>query len=244
VNVQVFVLLPPLEQAPDQITSRSVVARGVIDVPTLKDAEPLLPTRTLIPAGVDVTRSPLRPVAFNVSVAVCGAGVSVSVVDRVTSPALAVIVTAVDVVTALVAIANVALVPPPVRGRTGRPPRDANTRRPAAGEGSLMNAIQKRTTADPATRFSSERLDAVFVVLGGKSRRQAWHLAAAPWPARSRRPTSCGRVGSAASRLASHASGDASHAVGTRRPLPASSSFCCRRSDAWDDGQRLRNTAA
>ena len=44
VNVQVFVLLPPLEQAPDQMTSRSFVARSVIAVPTVNDAEPLLPT--------------------------------------------------------------------------------------------------------------------------------------------------------------------------------------------------------
>ena len=72
VNVQVFVLLPPLEQAPDQMTSRSFVARSVIAVPTANDADPLLPTATLIPVGVDVTRSPLRPVAVTVRVAVCG----------------------------------------------------------------------------------------------------------------------------------------------------------------------------
>jgi hypothetical protein len=72
VKVHVFVLFPPLEQAPDQMTSRSFVARSVIAVPTVNDAEPLLPTGTSIPAGVDVTRSPLRPVAVTVSVAVCG----------------------------------------------------------------------------------------------------------------------------------------------------------------------------
>jgi hypothetical protein len=72
VNVQVFVLFPPLEHAPDQMTSRSFVARSVIAVPTAKDAEPVLPTATLIPVGVDVTRSPPRPVAVTVSVAVCG----------------------------------------------------------------------------------------------------------------------------------------------------------------------------
>lgn len=69
VNVQVFVLLPPLEQAPDQMTSRSFVARSVIAVPMANDAEPVLPTATLMPAGVDVTRSPPRPVAVTVSVA-------------------------------------------------------------------------------------------------------------------------------------------------------------------------------
>lgn len=72
VNVQVFVLLPPLEHAPDQMTSRSFVARSVIAVPTANDAEPLLPTATLMPAGLEVTRSPPRPVAVTVRVAVCG----------------------------------------------------------------------------------------------------------------------------------------------------------------------------
>jgi hypothetical protein len=112
VNVQVFVLFPPLEQAPDQKTSRSFVARSVIAVPMANDAEPVLPTATLIPVGVDVTRSPLRPVAVTVRVAVCCGGVTVRIAVRVIPPALAVIVTGVDTVTALVAIAKVALVDP------------------------------------------------------------------------------------------------------------------------------------
>jgi hypothetical protein len=82
--VHVFVLFPPLEQAPDQIASRPFVTLKVIDVPTLNDADPVLPTFTLIPAGLDVTRSPLRPVAVTVSVAVCPGGFTVSVVVRVT----------------------------------------------------------------------------------------------------------------------------------------------------------------
>jgi hypothetical protein len=112
VNVQVFVLFPPLEHAPDQMTSRSFVARSVIAVPMANEAEPLLPTLTLMPAGLEVTRSPPRPVAVTVSVAVCGGGVTVRVAVRVVPPALAVIVTGVDAVTALVAIAKVALVAP------------------------------------------------------------------------------------------------------------------------------------
>jgi hypothetical protein len=72
VNVQVFVLFPPLEHAPDQMTSRLFVALSVIVVPVANDADPLLPTATLMPAGFDVTRSPPRPVAVTVSVAVCG----------------------------------------------------------------------------------------------------------------------------------------------------------------------------
>ena len=69
VKVQVLVLLPPLEQAPDQITSRPLVALSVIEVPTANDADPVLPTSTLIPAGFEVIRSPLRPVAVTVKVA-------------------------------------------------------------------------------------------------------------------------------------------------------------------------------
>jgi hypothetical protein len=68
VNLHVFVFLPALEQAPDQITSRLFVALSVIDVPVANDADPVLPTATLIPAGLDDTRSPLRPVAVTVSV--------------------------------------------------------------------------------------------------------------------------------------------------------------------------------
>ena len=67
--MQVFVLLPPLEQAPDQTASRSFETLSVMDVPVVNDADPVLPTATLIPAGLDVTRSPLRPLAVTVSVA-------------------------------------------------------------------------------------------------------------------------------------------------------------------------------
>jgi hypothetical protein len=68
VNVHVFRLLPPLEQAPDQIASRPFDTLSVIEVPVVNDAEPVLPTATLIPAGVDVTRSPVRPVTVTVNV--------------------------------------------------------------------------------------------------------------------------------------------------------------------------------
>jgi len=70
VNVQLFVLFPPLEQAPDQIASRPFETLSVIAVPVENDADPVLPTATLIPAGLEVTRSPLRPVAVTLSVAV------------------------------------------------------------------------------------------------------------------------------------------------------------------------------
>jgi hypothetical protein len=69
VNVQLFALFPPLEQAPDQVASRPFVTFSVIAVPVVNDADPVLPTLTSMPAGLDVMRSPLRPVAVTVSVA-------------------------------------------------------------------------------------------------------------------------------------------------------------------------------
>ena len=69
VNVHVLVLFPPVEHAPDQIASLPFETLSVIDVPVVNDAEPELPTATLMPAGLEVTRSPLRPVALTVSVA-------------------------------------------------------------------------------------------------------------------------------------------------------------------------------
>jgi len=86
VKRQVRVLLPPLEQAPDQIVSRPSVALSVITVPLVKLAEPVLPTGTLIPAGLDVMRSPLRPLAVTVSVTAAPAGFTVSVAERVAPP--------------------------------------------------------------------------------------------------------------------------------------------------------------
>ena len=69
VNVQLRCLLPPLEQAPDQIASRPFETLSVIDVPEANDAEPLLPVETLMPVGLDMIRSPLRPLAVTVNVA-------------------------------------------------------------------------------------------------------------------------------------------------------------------------------
>ena len=86
VNVHVLVLLPLLEQAPDQIASRPLVTLNVIDAPAGNDAEPVVPTVTLIPAGLDVTRSPLRPVAVSVNVAACESGFTVNVAVRVAPP--------------------------------------------------------------------------------------------------------------------------------------------------------------
>jgi hypothetical protein len=84
VNVHVRCLLPPLEQAPDQIASRPLVTLSVIDVPAANDADPVAPTLTLMPAGLDVTRSPLRPVAVTVNVTPTPGGVTVRAAVRVT----------------------------------------------------------------------------------------------------------------------------------------------------------------
>ena len=89
VKVHVLVLLPPLEHAPDHTASRPFVTLSVTASPVENEAEPLDPTATLIPAGFDVTRSPDRPVAVSVSVAVCDAGVTVRAAVRVDPPALA-----------------------------------------------------------------------------------------------------------------------------------------------------------
>ena len=84
VNVQVRRFSPPLEHAPDQIASRPLVTLSVIDVPALNVALPVVPTATLIPEGLESTRSPLRPVAVTVSVADCPGGFTVNVADFAT----------------------------------------------------------------------------------------------------------------------------------------------------------------
>jgi len=67
VKVQVFVLAPPLLHTPDQMASRSFETLSVTRVPAAKLAEPVLPTSTLSPAGLEETVSPERPVAVRVS---------------------------------------------------------------------------------------------------------------------------------------------------------------------------------
>ena len=69
-RLQLFALDPPLEQPPDQIASRPLLTLSVIDVPVAKIALPVVPTLTLIPAGLDDTLSPDRPLAVTMSSAV------------------------------------------------------------------------------------------------------------------------------------------------------------------------------
>ena len=112
VNVQLFVLFPPLEHAPDQIASRPFVTLSVIAVPPVNDPDPVLPTVTLMPAGLEVIRSPLRPVAVTVNVMFADAGFTVNAAVRVTPAKTAEIVAAVEAVTVLVVIVKVAVVAP------------------------------------------------------------------------------------------------------------------------------------
>jgi hypothetical protein len=117
VNVQLFVLLPPLEQAPDHIASRPFDTVRLMDVPTANDADPVLPVATLMPAGADETRSPLRPLAVTVRVADCGGGggdadVTVRVAVFVTPFNEAEIVTGVEALTPVVEMAKTAVCEP------------------------------------------------------------------------------------------------------------------------------------
>ena len=83
----------------------------MIRVPLVHDADPVLPTGTLSPAGLDGIRSPLRPMAVTVSVAVVpGVAVGVTVSDAffVMPPLVALTVTAVDAVTEAVAAEKLA----------------------------------------------------------------------------------------------------------------------------------------
>ena len=112
VKVQVLDLLPPLEQAPDQIASRPLLTLNVIELLVAKLADAVLPTATLMPAGLESTRSPLRPVAVTVNVAFAVGGFTVSVALRLIPPRAPVMLTAVAAVTAPVVTVKVALVAP------------------------------------------------------------------------------------------------------------------------------------
>jgi hypothetical protein len=94
------------------MASRPLVTCRVIDVPAANVAAPVVPTLTLIPDGVDVTRSPLRPLALTVNVADCTDGLTVSVVVRVLLAYNAEIVTAVGAITEAVVAVKFALVAP------------------------------------------------------------------------------------------------------------------------------------
>ena len=72
----------------------------------------MLPTATLIPAGLDVIRSPLRPLALTVKVMFAPGGFTVSTAVRVTPARTAEMVVAVEAVTEAVVAVKVALLAP------------------------------------------------------------------------------------------------------------------------------------
>jgi hypothetical protein len=203
VNVHVLALFPPLEQAPDQIASRPFETLSVIAVPPANDADPLLPTGTLIPDGLEVMRSPLRPVAVSVKVAVCPAGVTVSVAVRATLPALAVIVTGVDAVTPVVVIANVALADPcatvTFAGILAAPLLSANvTTNPPAGA-AAVNVTVPCDGLPPATEAGlTETADSAagVAVLCGVKLRVDDHAPAVPAELKPRTRHQCCRAAS------------------------------------------------
>lgn len=102
--MQVLVLAPLLEHAPDQITSRPLATLRVTAVLGANWATAVVPVGTLNPVGLETTLSPLRPPAVTPSEKVVGAagGLSVSVAERVMPPPVTDIVTSVWAVTGCV----------------------------------------------------------------------------------------------------------------------------------------------
>ena len=85
--MQLAVLLA--EHAPVHIATRPPETVSVTWLPEGRAAEPVVPTATLIPAGLEVTLFPLRPLAVTVRLAVIGAGGAgfrVRTADCVTPP--------------------------------------------------------------------------------------------------------------------------------------------------------------
>ena len=112
VNVQVVVLLPPLEHAPDQMASRPLLTLKVIELLVAKLDDCVLPTVTLMPTGLDTTRSPLRPLAVTVKLTPAAAGFTVSAAVLVTPTKTAEMVAEVEAVTEVVVTVKLALVAP------------------------------------------------------------------------------------------------------------------------------------
>jgi len=102
------VSFPPLEHAPDQIAVRPFETVRVTAVPGANEAVPVLATGTLMPAGLDVTRSPCLPptVTLSGTVVVGAGGFTVSVAERVTPPPETEIVTSVWLLTCGVLMLN------------------------------------------------------------------------------------------------------------------------------------------
>lgn len=180
-NVHALVLFPPLEHAPDQTASRPLDTVRVTDVPAVKLAEPVLPTGTLMPAGVEVMRSPLLPVTdtVNIAVPVGATGLRVTVAVLAAPPKAPVIVTVVEAVTAWEETAKEALVDPDgtvtLAGTvtTAVLPLDRVTTAPPDGAAAVSVAVPW-TAVPPVTLVgfivSAERAGAAGVPCGVKLR--------------------------------------------------------------------------
>jgi hypothetical protein len=177
VKVHVFRLLPPLEHAPDQIASLPLLTDRVMLVPEVKDACMELPTATLIPAGLDVTRSPFRPVAVTLRAAVVtggAAGFTVRGVSLVRPPAVAKMVRPVDVVTTAVGTEKDTFVSPAGTVTVGGTVAielllDSDAVNPPAGAG-LVNARIASVESPPVTTFGNKpMLESVAAGGGGKT---------------------------------------------------------------------------
>jgi hypothetical protein len=114
-------LLPLLEHAPDQIALRPFETESVIPAPVANEADPVLPTGTAIPAGLELTCSPFLPVAVTVRVAVEAGGggggggaegLTVKIAVFVAPPPDTEMVTAVSALTADVKMLNPPFVTP------------------------------------------------------------------------------------------------------------------------------------
>ena len=107
VNVQLVRLLPPLEQAPEKMAERPPDTVSVIDVPVVNEADPRVAGRDADARWVDVTLSPLRPLATpsgqrSAPVAAAVPRLTVTVAVRVTPFYVAVMVAVVSADTLVV----------------------------------------------------------------------------------------------------------------------------------------------
>jgi len=104
VKVQVWVLAPLLEHAPDHMAERPLATLRVTTVLGWNWDTAVVPVGTLKPAGLETMLSPLRPPAVTPRerVVLGAGGLSVSVADRVTPPPATEIVTRVWVETGCV----------------------------------------------------------------------------------------------------------------------------------------------
>ena len=141
---------------------------SVIEVFVANGAEPVAPTATLMPAGLESTLSPLRPVAVTVKVTFVLGGFTVSDAVLVTPAKAAVMVAVVAAVTAAVVAVNVALLAPAatvtLAGTVAAALLDSDTTAPPAGA-ALVSVTVPVEEAPPVTLLGLSAT--VFRLAGG-----------------------------------------------------------------------------